>query len=214
MKFVVSPIRRSTAAICAAAFLFAMWGTAFAQMGGGGARPAPQFPDIDEEAMILDVPDKWYPYSRRTDAKIDTYIFPIGDEPADWDETLRQEIFHTTAGVTTPRQVFELRSDSNRNNCVELETEVLQESEENGYPMFLWKQVCEMPEQVVASVNKVVLGREHLYTLSKVWKYEPRNREWTRWEDYFQRVYVCDPVIPEHRCRPIRPTGGQGGRGR
>ena len=193
--------------------------SALAQMGGGGGndRAGPQFPNIDEETMIFDVPDKWYPYSRRTDAKVDTYIFPIGDEPADWDETLRQEVFLTTAGVTAPRQVFELRSESNRSNCDDLETEILQESEENGYPIFLWKQVCGMSGQVVASINMAVLGREHLYILSRVWKYEPRDREWSRWEDYFQQVYVCDPVLPEHRCRPIRPAaaaGAQGGRRR
>jgi len=39
--------------------------------------------------MILDLPDKWYPYSRRTDAMVDTYVFPAGQEPSDWDETLR-----------------------------------------------------------------------------------------------------------------------------
>jgi len=26
--------------------------------------------------------------------------------------------------------------------------------------MFYWKQVCVMPEQVVASLNKTILGRE------------------------------------------------------
>jgi len=34
--------------------------------------------------------------------------------------------------------------------------------------MFYWKQVCVMPEQVVASLNKTILGREQLYILSKI----------------------------------------------
>jgi hypothetical protein len=66
-------------------------------------RPPPQLPDVDKETMILDLPDKWYPYSRRTDAMVDTYVFPTGQEPSDWDETLRQEIFLSTAGISEAR---------------------------------------------------------------------------------------------------------------
>ena len=187
---------------------------ALAQRAGGADRPSPQLPDVDKETMILDIPDKWYPYSRRTDAMVDTYIFPTGQEPNDWDETLRQEIFLSTAGVSEARQVYQLRSDANSESCETYDAEVLQDREENGYSMFYWKQVCETAEQVVASLNKAILGSEQLYILSKVWKYEPRDRDWERWEAYFQEVYVCDPTRPEHRCRPIRPDGAMGGRGR
>ncbi|MFL2546817.1 MAG: hypothetical protein ACJ0SL_05580 [Candidatus Rariloculaceae bacterium] len=181
--------------------------------GGGGGREEPQFPNVEKETMIFQIPDKWYPYHRTTDEMIDTYIFPTGDEPSDWEETLRQEVFLTTAGVTEPRQVYDLRYESNRGSCDELESEILHDSLENGYPMFSWKQVCQLPDGVLSSLNKVVLGLEQLYILSKVWKSEPRDREWERWEEYFDRVYVCDPTRPGHRCRPIR-QGAQQGRGR
>ena len=49
--------------------------TAVAQMGGGrggGDRPAPQIPDVAKETLILSTPDKWYPYSRETDALVET----------------------------------------------------------------------------------------------------------------------------------------------
>lgn len=185
--------------------------------GGGGERARPQIPDIDAETMILDIPDKWYPYSRRTDTMVDTYVFPTGQEPADWDETLRQEVFLSTAGITSARQVYELRAENNRGRCERYEAETLGDHQENGYPMFYWRQVCDMSEQTIASLNKVILGNDQLYILSKIWKYEPREREWTRWEEYVEGVYVCDPARLEYRCRPVWPAGapaGMGGRGR
>ena len=192
---------------------------ALAQMGGGPdpADPvAPVLPDVDEETMIFDVPDKWYPFNRRTEDMVDTYIFPTGQEPQDWEETLRQQTFLSRAGVTEPRQVFELRSQNNQSNCIRYDTEVLGDELENGYAMFYWRQVCETESGTVSSLNKVVLGNEQLYIISKVWKEEPRDREWMRWEEYLETVYVCDPRTTEHRCRPVRPMGpaGMGGRGR
>ena len=193
----------------------------FAQMGGGSGfdtaeRAAQTFPDVTEETMIFDVPAKWYPYYRRTDDMVDTYIFPTGQEPEDWEETLRQQTFLGHAGVTEPRQVFDLRSQSNQSNCRRYEPEILGDGLENGYPMFYWRQVCETAADTVSSLNKVVLGTEQLYIISKVWKEEPRDREWERWETYLQSVYVCDPRTEDHRCRPIRTIGGagMGGRGR
>jgi hypothetical protein len=189
---------------------------ALAQMGGGvnpADRAAPIFPDVDGETMIFDVPERWYPFNRRTDDMVDTYVFPAGQEPEDWEETLRQQTFLSRAGVTEPRQVFDLRSQNNQSTCSRYDTEVLGDGLENGYPMFYWRQVCETESEIVSSLNKVVLGVEQLYIISKVWKEEPRDREWTRWEEYLETVYVCDPRTAEHRCRPVRPAG-MGGRGR
>ena len=83
---------------------------------------------------------------------VDTYVFPTGQEPSDWDETLRQEIFLSTAGISEARQVYQLRSQNTSESCDTYDSEVLQDREENGYSMLYWKQVCVLPEQVVASL--------------------------------------------------------------
>lgn len=210
-----SAIRRISQQCWAVALLILLTSSVSAQMGGGGRRdrPAPIFPDIDKETLILTTPEKWYPYTRRTDDMVDTYIFPTGQEPTDWKEALRQEVFLTTAGVTAPRQVYELRSESTAKTCDRYDTEILAERQENGYAMYYWRQECGMGEDVIASLHKVILGEDQLYIVSKVWKSEPRERDWTRWEEYLEGVYVCDPVREGHRCRPIRPAGGPAGMG-
>jgi hypothetical protein len=120
------------------ACLLLLCSTAFGQMGGGGRdRPAPQFPDIDRETLILNTPDKWYPFSRRTEALVDTLILPTGQEPSDWKEALRQEVYLTTAGVTAPRQIFELRSESDRERCTSFESAQINDQPENGYDVYL-----------------------------------------------------------------------------
>jgi hypothetical protein len=180
---------------------------------GGGDRPAPQIPDVAEETLILSTPDKWYPYSRETDALVETYMFPTGQEPSDWEEALRQEVYLTTAGVTAPRQVFELRSKADSERCTNFESNTLSEQPDNGYPVFFWRQVCDTGDDVDARLSKVILGEDQLYVVSKVWRYEPRDRDWARWDEFLQRVYVCDPVRPGHRCRPGGLAPGQAGRG-
>jgi hypothetical protein len=77
-----------------------------------------------------------------------------------------------------------------------------------------WRQVCETDGGVDARLSKVILGENQLYIISKLWRYEPRDRDWTRWDEYLQNVYVCDPVRAGHRCRPIGRGLTQGGRGR
>jgi hypothetical protein len=80
MKLLFSLTRHSVFAYVVAGFLFLMSGISSGQRGVGGARTSPLFPDVEKETMIFEIPEKWYPYSRRTDAKIDTF-FSIGDEP-------------------------------------------------------------------------------------------------------------------------------------
>ena len=138
-------------------------------------------------------------------------------DPNDWTETLRQEAYLTTAGMPSAERVYELRSAGDAENCPNYSSEVLEQEPENGYSMIVWRQSCQPSEDATfSSLHKVVLGDDGLYVLNKIWKYEPSNRIWRRWENYFEDVYVCAPDRPEHRCRPLPqdPGNATGGGGR
>jgi hypothetical protein len=53
--------------------------------------------------MIFEIPEKWYPYSRRTDAKIDTF-FPIGGEPSDREWHAGKNVFKVSTFVILGRR--------------------------------------------------------------------------------------------------------------
>ncbi len=174
-------------------------------------------PNVDRETMIVTRPDDWSaPVGSSDENKTDIYRFPDGEEYADWTEMLRQEIYNTTAGMETAERVYELRSAGDQENCPNYTSEVREQEPDNGYSMIVWRQSCTPAEDVIfSSLHKVVLGNDRLYILNKVWKEDPSNRIWRRWENFFEDVYVCDPNRPEHPCRPIprdpgNATGGGG----
>jgi len=187
-----------------------------AQMGGmgGGMGGGTAGATVVEEAMIMTVPAGWSPYGQSTEDKTDMYILPEGQSLSDWEEVLRYETFNSTEGIQSARQVYELRTESNRERCPAFASEILQDEMENGYSMIQWKQVCEMTEdETLASLHKIVLGNDQLYILSKLWKYDPPNRLWRSWENDFADIYVCDPTRPEHACGFEVQTAGAGGMG-
>ena len=192
-------------------------GNSFAQMGGGmrggGTAPPEIMPNTDRETMIMSLPEEWYASGVSSDdRKTDTYLFPLGQDQSNWTEALRQEAFSLTAGIETAQRVYELRSASNETNCPDYTSKIRDEGPENAYSMIFWEQLCEMSEdEVVASLHKVVLGNDRLYILSKIWKYDPANRVWRSWRNYFEEVYVCDPNRLQHPCRPIPRPAGRGG---
>lgn len=200
-----------------AIFSIALCAPAAAQMGMGGA---PQgmagqvvLQSPEGETMVVPLPDGWMPYQREAEEKDERYVFPGGQEPSDWREALRQETYRTTAGITRADRVYELRSESDANSCVSFDSRVLGEGPENGYSMVLWRQVCELADgQMLASLNKTVLGNDRLHILSMIWKQDPPTRSWTQWTNYMTGVYVCDPGrVEEHPCRPAGAPAGMGG---
>jgi len=182
--------------------------------GGGPARLAPVFvPDVDEESIIFSVPAKWYPYYKTTDAKVDTYIFPTGQEPTDWKEALQIERYLTTLGVTDPRQVYAARTQGT--NCVSHSVTLSKEASENGYPTAQWLENCIREDETMSvTLAKTILGNNQLYIVTKIWKYEPWDAHMSEWEGYLDEVYVCDPNVGNvHPCRPPsrQPSGRAGG---
>jgi len=216
---------RITAAVACVAFLYG--GQVIAQMGGGmgggrggdgaGRGAPPVMPNVDRETLIMSMPDDWHAGQTLSDEnKMDFYLYPEDEDHVDWTESLRQEAYLTTAGMQTAARVYELRTDGDGKNCPNFSSEVLEEDPENGYSTVVWKQNCQISEgQEFASLYKAVVGNDRLYILSKIWKSQPSNRVWRRWENYFEEVYVCDPNRSEHRCRamardPGNATGGGG----
>ncbi len=203
------------------AMLFSL-NTAYAQMGGGGGgggggnRLAPAYipPDVEEESLIFSLPAKWYPYYKTTDAKVDTFIFPTGQEPTDWKEALQIERYLTTLGVTDARQVYAARTQGT--NCSEHSVTLSKEAPENGYSTAQWVENCiREDESMSVTLAKTILGNDQLYIVTKIWKYEPWDSHMSEWEDYLDEVFVCDPNTgTSHPCRPpnrqpgARPGGG------
>ena len=183
-----------------------------AQMGGMGAAPQVFMPDVDSESLILQVPAKWYPYYRTTDAKVDTFMFPAGQEPEDWKEALQSERFLTTLGVTEARQVFEFRTQGT--SCVEHSVTLSKEANENGYSMAQWVENCtRADDSQVTTLGKTIVGNEQLYVVNKIWKYSPRDSDMEEWEGYMDGIYVCDPTTDgANPCRPPNRQPGADGR--
>ena len=166
---------------------------------------ANEAPRITSEKMILRAPEKWYPYSKPDDAVVDTWFFPAGDDPSNWTETLRVQQFSQPSGVQSSSALFRMRSENARESCSEYESEILEDQLENGYPMTYWRQTCDSlssPGEIATSLNKAIYAVDRLYVLSKVWKYRPDESAFSRWQGYFEDVYVCDSANPDHGCRP------------
>jgi hypothetical protein len=190
-----------------------MFNAAHAQMGGGPP-PEEKIPEVDKETWIYKFPDKWYPFSRTSDAKLDTYIFPAGQNPQKWKEGLHFEEFLTTVGVKQASDVFELQTKGTHTPCVDYTAELVRDQPENNYSMNQWSVRCNYADKsTLVTLNKAILGNDKLYIAKKMWKYEPKETEMKRWSEYFDQVYVCDPRTGVNSCKPPnRPTRGPGQR--
>lgn len=183
----------------------------FAQGMGAPREQVFVIPEVDQESLILQIPSKWYPYHRTTDAKVDTFMFPTGQEPSDWKEALQSEKFTTTLGVTSARQVYDFRTQGT--NCIEHSVEITKEGKENGYSMAQWLETCvrdDDSEQVI--LVKTIVGNQQLYVINKIWKYQPRNVHLQEWLGKMDDIFVCDPTVQGHPCRHPNRQAGEGGR--
>ncbi len=209
------PIRRT-----AALLLLLMTSTVLAQGRGGppgGPPEPPPIPDVDKESLIFEVPDKWYPYSRSTDNKDETFIFPTGQKPDNWKEAFRVEQFHSTLGVSKARQAFDHKTQANASSCNTHDVSVLRESDENGYSTMLWTESCETaPKKTTVMLNKVIVGAERLYIVSKIWTQSPKDSDLDRWRRRLDDVFVCDPNTGNNPCTFLRDRleAGSAGGGR
>ena len=186
-------------------------------MGGGTGGPPqpPPIPDVEVESLIFSVPDKWYPFSRSTENKDETYIFPTGDDPQDWKRAYRIEQFFTTLGFTEAKQVFDLKTQANSKSCqthdVTREPDVL----ENGYSTAQWTETCGLADdETQVTMTKAIVGAERLYLVSMIWKDVPGRRDVEQWVRRFRQVFVCDPNTGTNPCQyPNGPESrGDGGR--
>lgn len=209
------PVRR-----IAALLLLLTTSTVLAQGRGGppgGPPEPPPVPDVDKESLIYDVPDKWYPYSRSTDDKDETFIFPTGQKPDSWKQAFRVEQFHSTLGVSDARQAFDHKTQANASSCNSHDVTVLRESDENGYSVMLWTESCETArKKTTVMLNKVIVGAERLYIVSKIWTRIPRDSDLDRWRRRLDDVFVCDPNTGNNPCTFLRnrQNAGSAGGGR
>lgn len=104
---------------------------------GGGPPPAPPVPDVDKESLIFSIPDKWYPFSRATANKDETFMFPTGQNPEDWVQSLRVEQYFSNLGVASAQQVYDMKISANADACDNHEVTPMRDQPENGYSMTL-----------------------------------------------------------------------------
>lgn len=189
-------------------------GNTFAQgMGGGRLTESPPIPDVDKESLIFSVPQRWYPYSRSTDDKDETFIFPTGDSPDDWNDMLRIEQYKTTLGVTSAMQVHELKQQSNSEACERYSNTLQDDKPENGYSMALWFESCDMASgDSRVMLTKTVVGAERLYVVTRIWTEQPGERDVERWQQELTRMFVCDPNTGVNPCAPPGSTARGAGR--
>lgn len=176
-------------------------------MGGGMGMGAAvrRMPQVDQETLIMTRIDNWAPTPpRRSENKIDVFVFPEGEDSSNWTEAFQQEVYDSTQGIESARHVYDLRLAGDRENCPNYTSEVRKEEPDNGYSSIVWRQSCEpAPGSTFASLHKIILGNDRLYILTKIWKEEPSGRDWRRWENLLEDVYVCDPAHAEHSCRAL-----------
>lgn len=193
------------------AALFITLNSANAQMGGMGEQEV-YIPDVDKESLILLRPDKWYPYFKESEQRVDTYYFPTGQKPENWKEAIQSQRYLSTMGVTEASAVFDVRTQANAPNCETHEVMLITNEAENGYSKSEWLETCvNADDSQVTTLNKAIVGNEQLYVVSKIWKYEPKENDMEEWKRFMGQVYVCDPTTENNPCRP--PNGPQGGRG-
>jgi hypothetical protein len=89
-----------------------------------------------------------------------------------------------------------------RKSCGSFESEVLDESEVNGYPRLIWMTECDGDDgSVVARVVQVVIrGQDSLYHAQKLWRSEVSEEEMTLWRQRLASISVCDTRLAERAC--------------
>lgn len=191
-------------------------GTAFAARGGmGEGRPEVFIPDVDKESFIWQIPAKWYPYSKETDAKKTAYVFPTGQKPEKFKQVLQFDEFSSTLGLNQASEIYKVKTDAAAAKCSNYTHELEFDRQENGYSAVQWSESCvEDGKTPVYSFSKAIVGNEKLYVVKKSWKFEPKKSERERWVRYFRSVYACDPTTGNNECRPPRRAGGEGERRR
>jgi len=92
---------------------------------------------------------------------------------------------------------------------------------ENGYPFSIWIQVCPLnpstgkPEY---TWFKAIKGNDSFYVVQKAFKFQPSEKQNTKWMQYFHSIIVCDSRLKGHPCPkvtkyilPNQISIGQGG---
>lgn len=191
--------------------LFLSIGFAHAQGGAMGMGAAPAAPNVDQEALIFQVPGGWSTYQNNTDAKVHIYMFPPDQAPAEWTEILQYERFMTTLDVVAAREIYDIRTQGA--GCTTHSANMLRETEENGYSMAQWRYSCDAEDNTtVVSLVKTLVGNDNLHIVSKLWKHQPSEEEFQEWAVYANRIYVCDPTTGANPCTPPPRPAAQGAR--
>lgn len=106
------------------------------------------------------------------------------------------------ANYTKSLEAFrELQDAPGRKNCDDFQSELLSEERVNGYPRLMWQTQCTRSDGTMASILVVAIdGKDQLYFLQKIWRYEPEAAETQVWRERFGAVSVCDTRLDAHPC--------------
>lgn len=92
-------------------------GTAYAQMGAPPTGAELDLSNLEVESFVWQKPAKWYPYSHVTDAKKVTMLFPAGQKPNSFKESLVFTEFSSTLGAKSADQVKDIFLSANAKKC-------------------------------------------------------------------------------------------------
>jgi hypothetical protein len=88
-----------------------------------------------------------------------------------------------------------------KKNCETFDSEVLDDSETNGYSRLMWRTRCGGKSGFTASILQVAIqGHDSFYHVQKIWRGEVPEKEMAFWREQLSSTSVCDTRGPKNPC--------------
>ena len=92
-----------------------------------------------------------------------------------------------------PHDFRRLQDEPGRSTCEVFESIDLKRAEDESLPSLFWRTECSRDGQVVSQIaHLVVVGRDSLYHVQKIWRGPVAESERDLWIERLASIYVCD----------------------
>ena len=158
-------------------------------------------PQRGEEVLLSSTPSGFQVGDQeKTEEIVFQRFYPKGESFKNWTEQLNLAAFPGLIDHTPT--AFQKAVQGPSKTCVDGKVISSSVGQEDGYAFAQWYETCGGSRDGKSEFrfNKVIQGRENLYTITKTFKFEPTDAQAQQWRSYLDSVKVCDSKRSGQPC--------------